>query len=84
MLETTDLLHIAWFLLLVFMVDHAIPSGLLAAGVFDEAVALKLFQIAGDRAFGDPCAGNNFVQFAVTVSSDKTLYHGGLSGVVRS
>ena len=53
MLETTDLLHIAWFLLLVFVVHHAIPSGLLAAGVFDEAVFLEFGEDAVDGGLGD-------------------------------
>ena len=53
MLETTDLLHIAWFLLLVFVVHHAVPSGLLAAGVFDEAVGLELLEDAVDGGLGN-------------------------------
>ena len=53
MLETTDLLHIAWFLLLIFVVDHAIPAGFLAAGVLDEAVGLELLEDAVDGGLGE-------------------------------
>ena len=53
MLETTDLLHIAWFLLLVFVVHHAVPAGFLAAGVLDEAVGLELPEDAVDGGLGE-------------------------------